>query len=179
MQANPRRTDDPADGPASHHSAGFPPGFPQADRLAKRGLTVHVSELDISAATLGCLAAADIIDVPQLVQQPADDLLTVPRFGALELYEIVCQLNAHGLSLPPVQGGRARGNVTLRNREILRLRLIDGLTFVQIANQVGLQRERVRQILLSHYGLTGQPPAVKARQWREGVQRVRSQVYRS
>jgi hypothetical protein len=179
MQANPRRTDDPADGPASHHSAGFPPGFAQADRLTRRGLTVHVTELDISAATLACLAAAGISDVPQLVQQPADDLLAVPDFGALELYEIVCQINDRGLSLPPVPGGRARGHITLRNREILRLRLIDGLTFAEIGEQVGLQRERVRQILRSKYGLQAPPPAVKARQWREDVQRTRNQMYGS
>jgi hypothetical protein len=173
MQANPRRTNDPAGGPASHRSAGSSPGFPQADRLARRGCTVHVSELDISAATLACLAAVGVIDVPQLIQQPADDLLAVPHFGALELYEIVCQLNDHGLSLPPVQGGGARGTITPRNRDILRLRLIDGLTLAAIAERVSLKKERVRQILRLHYGLTGQPPAVKARQWREDVQRTR------
>lgn len=174
MQANPRRTYDPAGGPASHRSAGSCPGFPQADRLAKRHLSVHVTELDINAATLACLAAADIIDVPQLIQHPADDLLAVPHFGALELYAIVCQLTDHGLSLPPVHGGRVRGDITSRNREILRLRLIDGWTFAAIGERVGLTDGRVQQILRSHFGLKAQPPAVKARQWREAVQRARS-----
>lgn len=174
MQANPRRTDDPADGPASHHSAGSSPEFAQAEHLARRGLTVHVSELDISAATLACLAAAGVIDIPQLVQQTADDLLAVPQFGALELHELVCQLNDHGLSLPCIHGGRVRGDVIPRNRDILRLRLIDGLTLAAIAERVSLKQERVRQVLRLHYGLTGQPPAVKAREWREAVQRTRS-----
>jgi len=173
LQANPRRTDDPADGPASHHSAGFPAGFPQSTRI------VHVTELDISAATLSCLAAADIAYVPQLIQQPADGLLAVPHFGALELYELICQLNDHGLSLPPIHGGRVRGEITARNRDILRLRLIDGLTLTAIAEHVGLKQERVRQVLRSHYGLTGRPAAVKAQRWRETVRRTRSEVYGS
>jgi DNA-binding CsgD family transcriptional regulator len=172
MQANSRCTA-PGGGPASHRSASSPAGFPHTDRPVNSRLTVYVTELDISAATLSCLAAANIIDVPQLVQHPADDLLVVPHFGALELYEIVCQLNGRGLSLPPIRGGRARGHITPRNREILRLRLIDGLTLAAIAERVGLKQERVRQVLRGNYGLTGQPPAVKARQWREDVQRTR------
>jgi hypothetical protein len=173
MQANRRRTDDLEDGPASHHSASSSPGLAQTDRLAKRGLSVHVSELDISAAALACLATADITDVPQLVKQPTDDLLAVPHFGALELYEIVCQLNDYGLSLAPIPGGRAKGDITPRNRDILRLRLIDGLTLAAIAERVQLGPERVRQVLRGQYGLTGQP-AVKAREWRDTVQRARA-----
>lgn len=173
MQPYRKQSDDPRVAQRAIASASAPPGFPQADRLARRGLTVHVSELDITAAALACLGAVGIIDVPQLVQTPADDLLAVPHFGALDLYEIVCQLNEHGLSLAPVPGRHAKGDITPRNREIFRLRLIDGLTLAAIAERVQLGPEQVRKVLRGHYGLTGQPPAVKARQWRADVERTR------
>ncbi|MGC2372395.1 MAG: sigma factor-like helix-turn-helix DNA-binding protein [Solirubrobacteraceae bacterium] len=80
----------------------------------------------------------------------------------MELYEIVCQLNKHGLSLPPVPGGMMKVPGE-RNREVLRLRIIEGLTLAEIGLMVDVSSERVRQLLRFHFGLTGKPPAVKAR----------------
>ena len=56
--------------------------------------------------------------------------------------------------------------------ELVRLRMIDGLTFDQIGQQVGLSKERVRQVLRAHYGLRIQPPAVGARRRRETIEQV-------
>lgn len=130
---------------------------------------MHITELPISAATLACLGAASISHVDQLVQYPADEVLEFPHLGAMELYELVCQLNDRGLSLPSSRGGRVRAELTARNREIVRLRLIDGWTFAQIAERVNLTTERTRQILRQGYGVKAQPPSVKARRWRERV----------
>jgi Sigma-70, region 4 len=102
---------------------------------------------------------------------PCDELLSSPHFGALEVYELVRELNEHGLTLPPVPGAKIRLPSTPKY-ELLRLRLIEGLTFAEIGEQVGLGKERVRQVLRSHYGLKVQPPAVGARRRRETIERI-------
>lgn len=127
---------------------------------------MSVTELNTSAAALACLEAVGITEVEQLVARSADDLLNIPHLGAMELYEIVCQLNQPGLVVPPVPWGTIRPS-NKRNREILRLRIIDGLAFAEIATRVNLSKERVRQILRWNYGLQVQPPAVRARRQRE------------
>lgn len=124
---------------------------------------MRVTELDLSAAALVCLRAADIADVDQLVQHSADELIR-KGFGALELYEVVCQLNKHGISLPSFSGG----NVYMpddRSREIFRLRIVEGLTLKEVGERFGINAERVRQILAQRFGLRGSPPTVKARKW--------------
>ncbi|MGC2375542.1 MAG: sigma factor-like helix-turn-helix DNA-binding protein [Solirubrobacteraceae bacterium] len=130
---------------------------------------MRVAELNISAAAFACLEAAGITDVDQLINHTADDLLVLPHLGAMELHEIVCQLNGHNLSLPPRSGHGFRGGINPRNREVLRLRIVEGMTFVQIAECSVLSRERVRQILRWNHGLLVQPPAVRARRRREKI----------
>jgi hypothetical protein len=132
---------------------------------------MRLTELDISAAAYACLQAVGITSIEQLSQYPCDELLSSPHFGALELYEIIRQLNEHDLTLPAVSGGRLRLPSTPKY-EIVRLRLIDGLTFAEIGQRVGLTKERVRQILRAHYGLRVQPPAVGARRRRETIERI-------
>lgn len=124
---------------------------------------MRVTELDLSAVALVCLRAADIADVDQLVQHSADELIR-KGFGALELYEVVCQLNEQGTSLPSFSGG----NIYMpndRSREIFRLRIVEGLTLKEVGERFGINAERVRQILGRDFGLRGSPPAVKARRW--------------
>jgi hypothetical protein len=130
---------------------------------------MRVTELDLSAVALVCLRAADIADVDQLVQHSADELIR-KGFGALELYEVVCQLNTQGTSLPSFSGG----NVYMpndRSREIFRLRIVEGLTLKEVGERVGIKAERVRQILARDFGLRGSPPTVKARKWAETERR--------
>lgn len=136
---------------------------------ADAGLIMHVTELDLSPAALVCLRAADITDTDQLSQRSADDLLR-ERFGASELYEIVCQLNMRGTSLPC----SSRSVVYMpkdRQREMFRLRIVEGLTLAQVGERVGIKSERVRQILYRHFGLRGSPPTVQARRWAETERR--------
>jgi hypothetical protein len=130
---------------------------------------MRVSELDLSIAALVCLRAADIADVDQLVQHSADELVR-KGFGALELYEVVCQLNMHGTSLPAFSGGHVY-MPNDRSREIFRLRIVEGLTLKAVGEHFDINAERVRQILGRHFGLRGSPPAVKARKWAETERR--------
>jgi hypothetical protein len=124
---------------------------------------MHVTDLRLSAAALACLEAADITDAEQLVRHSCDELIHSPHFGAMELYEIICQLNEHGYSLPAIPGGDT-SVPSLRDREMLRLRIIEGLTLDEIGLVLDLSTGRVRQILKAHFGLSGKPPAVKTRE---------------
>jgi hypothetical protein len=123
-----------------------------------------ITELDISAAALGCLLDAGIDSVQQLITHPVDDLLELPHLGATEVCEIAARLHDRDLSLPPCAGGRPIVSYLMyRNLDILRLRLMDGKTFEQIGEHVLLKRERVRQVLHASYGLWSTPGAVRAR----------------
>jgi transcriptional regulator with XRE-family HTH domain len=119
--------------------------------------TTSVVELGLSLDTLDCLQAADIHEVGQLGS--ADDLIKLPEFSkGTELYEIVRVLNRRGLSLPT---RRQRHLAKDRELEIFRLRVVEGLTLAEVGEQVGVQSERVRQILAASFGLKGRPPATK------------------
>jgi DNA-binding NarL/FixJ family response regulator len=124
---------------------------------------MHIAELHLSPNALVCLRAADITDVDQLVTLSADGLIE-RGIGAAELYEVVCQLNKQGTSLP----SSCHGNVYMpndRNRDIFRLRIVEGLTLKEVGERFGINAERVRQILARHFGLRGSPPTVKAKKW--------------
>jgi hypothetical protein len=114
---------------------------------------MHISELGLSPAALASLHAAGITEVEHLTTYPAGDLLHNSRIPT-ELYEIICRLNQHGRSLPSIPGGLERVP-TARNREMLRLRLIEGLSLAEIGHRTGVSRERVRQLLSLHFGLGG------------------------
>ncbi|HEV2973995.1 MAG TPA: sigma factor-like helix-turn-helix DNA-binding protein [Solirubrobacteraceae bacterium] len=132
---------------------------------------MRTSELNISAATFACLQAADIHRIEDFSQYPCDELLSNPHLGALEVYEIIRELNEHGFTLPASPGNKIRLPSTPKY-EVIRLRMIDGLTYAEIGERVGLGKERVRQVLASHYGLKSQPPAVGARKRRETIERI-------
>jgi hypothetical protein len=124
---------------------------------------MHIAELHLSPDALVGLRAADITDVDQLVTLSADGLIE-RGIGAAELYEVVCQLNKLGTSLP----SSCRGNVYMPNdryRDIFRSRIVEGLTLKEVGERFGINAERVRQILARHFGLRGSPPTVKVRKW--------------
>jgi hypothetical protein len=123
---------------------------------------MRVTELELSAATLACLQAAGIADVAQLTVHTGSELVRHSGMPAAALYEIVCQLNKQGLSLPPVPGGMIRVPSD-RHLEMFRLRIIEGLPLAEIGKQTGVKQERVRQLLRLYFGLSGTPPAAKAR----------------
>lgn len=122
---------------------------------------MRVTELDLSPAALACLRAADIADMDQLVTHPCDELVR-RGIGAAALYEIVCQLNRHDLSLPTRAGG-ASYITDDRDLEMFRLRLVEGLTLAEVGERIGVSSERVRQLLRLRFGLREVPPAAKAR----------------
>ncbi len=114
-----------------------------------------VNELGLSPAALSALSNAGIRAVDQLGS--ARVLLEHHELGTgAELFEVVCALNRYGLSLRR----RIPGD---RDREIFRLRIVEGLTLKQLAERFGLHRERIRQILSDYFGLTGIPPAARRR----------------
>jgi sigma-70-like protein/RNA polymerase alpha subunit len=115
---------------------------------------MHLSELGLSPAALACLEAAGITDASHLATHTASELIDSGHFRPTELHEIVCRLNEHGRSLPPIRGGRA-WVPSARNREMLRLRLIEGLTLDEVGKRTGVSQERVCQLLRLHFGLSG------------------------
>src|ERR1700694_3016963 len=91
----------------------------------------NVSELGLSAGALAALHAAEIREV-DLVPS-ADDLLRHPEFSmGLELYEVACALNRHGMTLPVE---RHCGSPVERDQEIFRLRVVEGLTLKEIGKR--------------------------------------------
>jgi hypothetical protein len=130
---------------------------------------MHIAELHLSPSALAWLRVAEITDVDQLVTFSADGLIE-RGIGAAELYEVICQLNKQGTSLP----SSSRGHVYMpneRHRKIFRARLVDGLTLKEVGERFGIKAERVRQILRQYFGLRGSPPTVKARKWATTEQR--------
>lgn len=132
---------------------------PRGSRFTPRRPT-KVVELNLSPQTMAALTSAGIERIAQLGS--ATSLLQLPAFaGGAELHELVCALNRHGISLPT---NRSRSVIPSdRDREIFRLRVVDGLTLTELARRFDLHNERVRQILSVHFGLTGVPPNRKPR----------------
>jgi hypothetical protein len=131
---------------------------------------MHIVELDLSPAAFAALRAARIHDVDDLVASPADRLVAM-GVGPHELFEIVCQLNDHDLTL---RASRYAVHLHLpndRDREMFRMRVIDGLMLIEVGERVGLSRDRVRQLVRERFGLSGDVPTVKARRWAQTVRR--------
>lgn len=122
---------------------------------------MRVTELALSQAASPSLARAGIHEVEQLAEHTTGELLRRPEFSSgVELYELVCELHRHGLTPFSAHGGHIQ---TEREREMFRLRVVDGLTLSQIGEQFGIKGERVRQLLQLHFGLGGVPPAARRR----------------
>lgn len=114
----------------------------------------RVNELGLSPDALAALDAAGIQEVAQFSSATA--LLGRPEFGGAEVYEVVCALARHSLTLGHSLPGE-------REREMLRLRVVEGLSLKEIGERFGVIAERVRQILAAYVGLRGKPPATKRR----------------
>lgn len=120
-----------------------------------------MNELGLSSRTTMALAKEKLESIAQL--DSANLMLARPEFRCgSELYEIICALTRHGLTPP---GGR--GVPSRRDHEILRRRIIDGLTLEELAKEHDLHTERIRQIL-SLFGVSGVPPAASLRRmWKK------------
>ena len=133
-----------------------PNALPQALKARRR----PESELDMvgfSVRTRSLLGRLQLSDFQQLAECTEERVLSVPGAGAGTLHEIQSKLAEHGLELAAAPAAprcrdeqiakadsRARCMVMLRG---------GGLTLEEIAQQYGLSRERVRQIL----GRSGAP----------------------
>jgi hypothetical protein len=122
---------------------------------------MRVNELALSQAVLSSLAKVGIHEVEQLAEHRTGELLRRPEFGSgVELYELICELDRHGLTPFSGHGGHIE---TERELEIFRLRAVEGLTLTEIGARVRLNRTRVDQLLRLHFRLNEVPPAAKLR----------------
>jgi transcriptional regulator with XRE-family HTH domain len=129
---------------------------PRGSKFIPRPPT-NVTELTLSDRALAALSEAGIHELAELGD--AEEMLGRPEFSSgAELYEIVCALSRHGLSLPPHR--HVPGE---REREMFRLRVVEGLTLKEIGERFGIIAERARQILAVNFGLHGKPPAATGR----------------
>jgi transcriptional regulator with XRE-family HTH domain len=137
---------------------------PRGSKFTPRPPT-KLSEIGLSPPTRLALKREGLDDIQQLGS--ATSMLSRPEFrSGVELYEIVCALNRYGLSY--------RSRVPNdRNREIFRLRIVDGLTLAEIAQHYPFDKERVRQILNDFFGLSGSPPAASLRRKQKARRRQR------
>ncbi len=128
---------------------------------------MDISELGLSPATQACLRKAGIREMYELLNHSCRELLWHREVGADALYEIICKLNQHELMLPATSRGIARVPGE-RNREVFRLRAVEGLSLTDTGKEVGISKERVRQVLSVFFGVSGTPPAAKTRRKRPG-----------
>jgi AraC-like DNA-binding protein len=125
---------------------------------------MRVNELALSRAVLPSLAKVGIHEVEQLAEHRTGELLRHPELSTgVELYELICELHRHGLTPFSGHGGHIQ---TAREREIFRLRVVEGLTLDEIGERFAVKRERVRQLLKLHFRLNGVPPAANVRRAR-------------
>jgi len=138
---------------------------PRGSKFTPRPPT-KLNELGLSPSTMLALRKEGLEDIEQLGS--ATSMLSRTEFrSGIELYEIVCSLNRYGLSLPTSRARRVPGD---RDREIFRLRIVDGLMLSEIAQRYKVNVERVRQIL-TFFALSGPPPAASLRRKQQARRR--------
>lgn len=121
-----------------------------------------IAGLELAPATRAVWYAAGIRDTDHL-RRPAVELLALPGITGSILYETVCQLNEHQLGLPAYADASRIMAPTTNDLEMLRLRIVEGASLRDTATTFGVSRERVRQILYRHFGMSGEPPAATER----------------
>jgi DNA-binding XRE family transcriptional regulator len=123
---------------------------------------MRLSEMGLEPATLACLRRGGINTTYRLLEHTYRELIWHSQITPEALYDILCALRRHGMTLKPATNGIERP-VNDRNLEIFRLRVVEGHRLKATGEQLGIGVERVRQILATCFGLRGAPPAVKAR----------------
>jgi hypothetical protein len=120
----------------------------------------RLEDFGLSGATLAGLRSIGLADLDRLLEQPAGELVR-RGLDRIQLYEIICQLERHELSLPPI--GEALPSLpTERDWEMLRLRLLHGMTLREVGREIGIGHERVRQLLRLRFGLLDMAPGHRA-----------------
>jgi hypothetical protein len=121
-----------------------------------------IGELGVTPATQAALEAAGIQETDQL-RRPANELLCMSPITGAALYETICRLNELHIGLPSSANATRIVTADDRDLEILRLRIVEGASLRDIAATLGVSRERVRQLLYLHFGMSGEPPAANER----------------
>jgi DNA-binding XRE family transcriptional regulator len=130
---------------------------------------MRLSEMGFQPTTLACLHRGGINTTYRLLEQTYRELIWHSEVTSEALYDILCTLRRHGMTLKPATNGIERP-VNERNLEVFHLRVVEGCSLKETGDRVGIGVERVRQILAGYFGLHGKPPAVKART-RQGQRR--------
>jgi peroxiredoxin len=115
-----------------------------------------IAELALRPNAQWAIESAGIEKIGQL-PHTADALLRIPGITGQALHEIIYALGKHGMTLPSAQLGRTRPLPDDRDLKMLHLRAVEGRTFDDIAFDVGLSKERVRQRLQRVFGLSTPP----------------------
>jgi hypothetical protein len=123
---------------------------------------MRLSEMGLEPATLACLHRGGINTTYRLLEHTCRELIWHSEITPEALYDVLCALRRHGMTLKPDTKGIERP-VNERNLEVFRLRVIEGRPLKETGERVGIGVERVRQVLAGYFGLRGEPPAVKAR----------------
>jgi hypothetical protein len=119
---------------------------------------VRLAKLGLRRKTIAVLGAARILEVHQLLTYTGDELLAVPDLSGHMFYEIAYVLRDNRLALLAFPDGRAHRPARDRELAILYLRVINGCSAEAIGLRCGLSKERVRQILRGHFGLSRKLP---------------------
>jgi Sigma-70, region 4 len=109
-----------------------------------------MDELHLGSYTRGRLREAGITTLDEVTHMTGREL--VERIGPEATYELACVLAAHDLAFAKIAGGEWWHIPNVRNLEILRLRIVEGLTYKATGEAVGLSKERIRQILRTYFG---------------------------
>jgi transcriptional regulator with XRE-family HTH domain len=89
-------------------------------------------------------------------------------------YALVARRQAKGLPALPEQP--ADRVAELRHLEMLRLRLIQGLSLHEVGERTGVSSERVRQLLVVYFDVRGTPPAARAKAQVAALEQVAASV---
>ena len=123
---------------------------------------MRLSEMGLEPSTLACLHRGGINTTHRLLEHTCRELIWHSAITPEALHDILRALQRHGMRLKPHPNGTER-QVSERDLEVFRLRVVEGRSLKATGEQVGVSVERVRQILSVYFGLRGNPPAVKTR----------------
>jgi hypothetical protein len=129
---------------------------------------VLIAELGLTPETREAWYRAGIRDTDQL-RRTAVELLALPGITGSILYETVRRLNEYHLGLPASPHAPRILAPTTDDLEMLRLRVVEGASLLEIGDTFELSRERVRQRLQGRFGLSGEPSAVHDRRGTRGA----------
>lgn len=86
---------------------------------------MRLSEMGLEPTTLACLHRGGINTTYRLLEHTCRELIWHSEITPEALYDVLCALRRHGMTLKPVTNGIERP-VNDRNLEVFRLRVVEG-----------------------------------------------------